>query len=357
MALPIIIDNGSYSIRASPSSDNTPETQIPCFKGSSLHKRLSDSSTSRSEFIGQDWINNYLNLSSSHISSLTDWSQIIQHIYIHHLRLPFHDHPILMSESHFCSHQERRNLAEVLFGEFQVPSVCFASSAVLSLYATGKLHGCMLSSGYSSSFVVPIVDGYSIENATEKTNLAGKAVTDRFIKELSLSNNNVSFTSTSEHYLASKIKERVCFVSQEDGSLCHYVLPDGNVLNLGTERRSAPELLFTPTEHGVDAPGISAMTRTVLDQCSIEARAQLYSNIVLSGGNTLFRGFAQRLINDLSCSAPSKYTRIRVYAHKDRELSAWNGGTILANLSSFEKFSVSRKDYEESGGRNIRFIG
>lgn len=39
--------------------------------------------------------------------------------------------------------------------------------------------------------------------------------------------------------------------------------------------------------------------------CDIDVRKDLYKNIVLSGGTTLFEGFSQRLTNEIVKLAPA----------------------------------------------------
>jgi len=45
-------------------------------------------------------------------------------------------------------------------------------------------------------------------------------------------------------------------------------------------------------------------------------------------------------------------TRIKIWAPPDRILSTWIGGSILASLATFKKMWVTKKEYEESGGKN-----
>lgn len=62
----------------------------------------------------------------------------------------------------------------------------------------------------------------------------------------------------------------------------------------------------------------------------------------------MFRGFGDRLLNELRKLAP-KEMKIRISAPPERQLSTWMGGSILAALASFKKMWVSREEYEEDG--------
>lgn len=65
----------------------------------------------------------------------------------------------------------------------------------------------------------------------------------------------------------------------------------------------------------------------------------LYSNIVLSGGSTLFDGLVDRLCKELKLLAPPSM-KCKVVAMPERKYSAWIGGSILASLSSFAKGTI-----------------
>jgi centractin len=78
---------------------------------------------------------------------------------------------------------------------------------------------------------------------------------------------------------------------------------------------------------------VDAISRTDLD-----LRKSLYSNIVLSGGSTLTKGFGDRLLTELQKLAV-KDMRIKIFAPPERKYSTWIGGSILAGLSTFRKVS------------------
>ena len=52
----------------------------------------------------------------------------------------------------------------------------------------------------------------------------------------------------------------------------------------------APEILFNPEIVGMECPGIHDMLMDSINKVDLDLRRTLYSNIVLSGGSTLFKG-------------------------------------------------------------------
>uniref|UniRef100_A0A6B2LVI3 Actin n=1 Tax=Arcella intermedia TaxID=1963864 RepID=A0A6B2LVI3_9EUKA len=72
----------------------------------------------------------------------------------------------------------------------------------------------------------------------------------------------------------------------------------------------------------------------------------LYYNVLLSGGSTLFPGLRERLQRELSVLVPSAI-KVRVLDPPERKYSAWIGGSFLASIS--QCLWISREEYDESG--------
>ncbi len=85
-------------------------------------------------------------------------------------------------------------------------------------------------------------------------------------------------------------------------------------------------------------------------KCDVDIRKELYSNIVLSGGTTLYPGFADRMLKEITKLTPS-LMGIKIVAPPERKYSTWIGGSILASLSTwiFEPMWISKEEYNEFG--------
>merc|ERR1711879_1139347 len=84
-----------------------------------------------------------------------------------------------------------------------------------------------------------------------------------------------------------------------------YELPDGNIITIGSERFRCPEVLFQPSFIGKEASGIHDTTFRSIMKCDVDIRKDLYSNVVLSGGTTMFQGIGERMTRELAALAPS----------------------------------------------------
>ena len=82
--------------------------------------------------------------------------------------------------------------------------------------------------------------------------------------------------------------------------------------------------------------------------CSLDIRKDLYGNIVLSGGTTMFEGIAERMEKEIKALAPASM-KIKIVAPPERKYSVWIGGSILASLSTFQQMWISKEEYDEFG--------
>jgi len=82
--------------------------------------------------------------------------------------------------------------------------------------------------------------------------------------------------------------------------------------------------------------------------CVVDIRKDLYGNVVMSGGTTMFNGIADRMQKELTALAPSTM-KIKIIAPPERKYSVWIGGSILASLSTFQQMWISKQEYDESG--------
>uniref|UniRef100_A0A2K5EH97 Actin related protein 1A n=1 Tax=Aotus nancymaae TaxID=37293 RepID=A0A2K5EH97_AOTNA len=224
-------------------------------------------------------------------------------------------------------------------------------------YATGRTTGVVLDSGDGVTHAVPIYEGFAMPHSIMRIDIAGRDVS-RFLR-LYLRKEGYDFHSSSEFEIVKAIKERACYLSinpQKDETLetekAQYYLPDGSTIEIGPSRFRAPELLFRPDLIGEESEGIHEVLVFAIQKSDMDLRRTLFSNIVLSGGSTLFKGFGDRLLSEVKKLAP-KDVKIRISAPQERLYSTWIGGSILASLDTFKKMWVSKKEYEEDGARSI----
>ena len=114
---------------------------------------------------------------------------------------------------------------------------------------------------------------------------------------------------------------------------------------MGSQMFRCPEALFKPHMIGKEAPGIHELIHECIQKCDIDIRRSLYDNIVLSGGTTLFPNIQERITKELCVK--SSVAKPRVVAMPERRFLVWIGGSILAELSTFQSQWITKAEYEE----------
>lgn len=69
---------------------------------------------------------------------------------------------------------------------------------------------------------------------------------------------------------------------------------------VGPERYRAPECLFHPEQLGSESMGVHDCLLKGIMRTDMDMRRTLFGQVVLSGGSTLFPGFGDRLLNEVS---------------------------------------------------------
>ncbi|CAJ0957425.1 unnamed protein product, partial [Mesorhabditis belari] len=358
---PVVIDNGSGVIKAGFAGDPSPKVKFANFVGRPKHTRVMAGALEGDLFIGPK-AEEYRGLLSLKYPMehgiVTDWNdmeKVWNYIYSkEQLNVFPGEYPVLLTEAPLNPAKHREKTAEIFFETFNVPALYIQMQAVLALYASGRTTGVVVDSGDGVTHVVPIYEGFAMQQGIERIDVAGRDVT-KFLRLL-LRKEGYNFHRSSEFEIVREIKEKACYVAanaakeeqQEGDKEIKYLLPDGSRMDLRASRFRAPEILFRPEIIGEEWPGVAVCIDNAIRKCDMDLRKTLYSNIVLSGGSTMFTGFGVRLLAEMQKLAPAE-TKVKISAPQERIYSTWIGGSILGALDTFRRMWVSKKEWEDEG--------
>ncbi|CRK25730.1 hypothetical protein BN1723_019214, partial [Verticillium longisporum] len=217
---PIVLDNGSGTIRAGFAGDDLPKCYFPSFVGRPKHLRVLAGALEGEVFIGQKAATELRGLLKIRYplehGIVTDWDdmeKIWEYVYGEGLKTLSEEHPVLLTEPPLNPRSNRDIAAQILFETFNVPALHTSIQAVLSLYASGRTTGIVLDSGDGVSHAVPVYEGFAMPSSIRRIDVAGRDVTE-YMQTL-LRKSGYVFHTSAEKEVVRLIKESVTYVAHD----------------------------------------------------------------------------------------------------------------------------------------------
>lgn len=362
----VVIDNGSGNIKAGLAGDDAPKSVFPSVVAYPKYEEAMVGMGHKETLVGDEAQGMRgvmkLNYPIDHgiVNNWDDMEKIWQHTFTSELRVDPEEHPVMLTEAPANPKANREKMTQIMFETFNVPKLYIQIQAVLSLYASGRTTGLVVDSGDGVTHTVPIYEGYALPHAVQRLDLAGRDLTEWMMKLLT-ERGEFRPVTTAEREITRDLKEKLAYVALDfkgeieaaaEGELPDlektYTLPDGNVITVGNERFRCPEALFDPSMIGMEQLGMHQAAYATIQDCDIDIRNDLFENVVISGGTTMFPGLSDRLQAEIQSKAPATIT-VEVEASEERKYSVWVGGSILSSLSTFQQMWITREEYDDVG--------
>uniref|UniRef100_A0A183CMA9 Actin n=1 Tax=Globodera pallida TaxID=36090 RepID=A0A183CMA9_GLOPA len=329
----IVMDNGSGMFKAGFAGDDAPRAVFPSIVGRPpRHQGVTVGMGHKNAYVGDEAQSKRCVLTLKYpiehgiVTNWDDMETIWHHTFENELRVEPTEFPVLLTEVALNPKKNREKMVEIMFEKFEILATYVAIQAVLALYASGRITGVVLDSGDDVTCATPIYRGYAVPNATQRLDIAGRDLTDFLIKLLNDQRSGCTFSLSADRQIVCEIKERenLCYVAldfeQEKAtaafSSSSYELPDGQVITVGNERFRCPEALFQPSFLGMESASIHEIVHDSIENCDSDIRKELYANIVLSGGSTMFPGIVERMQKEITELAPSTMEAETAKAHR-----------------------------------------
>lgn len=331
----IVIDNGSWEVKAGIGGTDHPEVIIRNVVGRS----------GRGVAVGDSFENSTIVMDPEYpvesglITDFETMATVWKYIFKDKLQVDPRDHPIIMAEPALLPPRQRQIMQDIMFDTFGCRAFYSAPQAFLSLASEGRVSGLVIDSGQNATRVIPVWEGEVVRHAVRGMDVGGEHLSEMIrgahpnLNDSLIEQHKRRYTSVVAFGV--NAKEMRVFRSksysfadprrQGGYTACH--------IETGPESVLCPEALFNPDIVGSDSPGIHRLALDAIRACDPDQHETLYGSIFLTGQSTSFPGFTRRMQKELDALAPTGMTPI---VEGLQPHSAWIGGSIFSQFPQFQ---------------------
>ncbi|GAB5359849.1 hypothetical protein AAMO2058_000577400 [Amorphochlora amoebiformis] len=406
MAAPMVLDNGSFTIKAGRGGEKKPSFSLrtviaehPQQANGDQKSRSGRKKKSKRYIFGHQAIMQQedLHLHVEHpvrrgvVTSLDHSEALWRHCF-KQVEIRPQESSVLLGLRPLTPKVDKQKIAQILFEGLQVSGAYVSDQCLLAMYSLGRMNGVVMDIGYETTFSTAVLNGQTYVPSTVRCDIGGDHVT-RYLAHLlrgrpktkkKKSGKNGSpggeLTLTEqESHVYNQIKENYCFLPENPTSELKktslydssrgsktFRLPDGREIPVGgaVELFQAPEALFNPkllsgltSSHRspveTSGSGISKMLHLSIQKCEHSVRSEVYKSMLVCGGPSMIPGMQRRLQREMVAVMPgtvsNSSSKYRLHLPPHRGHSSYLGGSILASLPLFHQIKMMRSEYAECG--------
>ncbi len=378
----LVCDIGSGSIKVGIAGKLSPNDIVPSLVGYPKYSFRKNADSEREILVGKDVLERgkHQKIGYRYAMDATgrvqDWKSleiILEKALEVFSILDYSLYKILITRPYCMNDEDLKLLVDIFLVNLGFGAVAIHEQAALVLYTRGVETGVVVELGESTANIVPVYKGHAIPSLFRSMAVGGRSITAYLLKLLRLKGFQLNEKEDLE--IGRQIKEGVCYVAS-DPSMDErldaettvlretFKLPDGTIISVGRERFGAVEALFKPTLCNSESCGLSNMIFEIIKSADIDCRADLYCNVILSGGTSLLPGIQKRLERDLN----ERYTndildgdqsrslgwKPQVHAPSSRQHLVFEGAALFADyISNDDKYWISKEEYSQFGVQRL----
>ncbi|CAK1554028.1 unnamed protein product [Leptosia nina] len=357
----VVLDNGSYVMKAGFACDNHPVAMFRTLVGRPSYLQGGYGREPYDVFIGDDAIAKIDDLELSHPvvnGEIVHWDnmeRIWHHVFYRELKAAPEDRAVMMACHNSATMQEKIKCCEIFFEVLNSPALCIQALSVLSMYGSGSTTGICVDLGYDTTDISPVFEGGQIKYAHIRTGLAAAQISS-YIKR-SLVERNLAHAIKTPNDIDCILREiyisRDCAMPRR-GYARVFNGASGERIDLANEAFMAGEMLFRPDTVMGQATNYMPLHDAVVTaslKCDAEICTELYEAIVTCGGLAMIPGINERLQIELE----EQLNRpVNILSSPEAYSVAWLGGATFAGLPDAKKMWITRRQYEEHGVKIIK---
>lgn len=317
---PVVIDIGEAYVKVGFAGDQQPRYIFPCITGIEKYKSVMvDVGQARGKtiYVGDDCMKMRGVLKVSRPISrgnIVEWEnyyEVLNHIFYNLLRIEPSEYDILYIEPVNLPRESKEYIARVLFETHKFRKIMMMPSPILSLFSVGLTTGLVIESGEGLTNIVPIIDGKIYFPGMQILQLAGADV--GFNLKSLLMRQGISVESQTQREIFRGVIEKFCYVALDPNSInpavkadkTDFDMPDGRTIQIDNESMYlSPEILFEPSMLGYNVESVPNAVLTAMRNINSEYWGTLLGNIVVSGGNSSYNGYIERLKAEILALLP-----------------------------------------------------
>ncbi|VDM54288.1 unnamed protein product [Angiostrongylus costaricensis] len=237
----------------------------------------------------------------------------------------------------------------------------FLAAGFIALESSCRNVRCVLviDCGFSSVTVAPFLDGKAVQQGIVRIDVGGKVLTNQLKEWISYRDLNVmeeTYRDERNTIRREYVLPDFCRVFRgylRDPSKAGKSVPSEDspqAINLNRERFALPEIMFHPSDIGLNQMGVVEAVVESLSRCPVNLRAALVQNISLVGGCTLFPGFRERFISELrSCLDVDWCVALADVTNPITHAWSCASAAFTGDMVDEDKLFVSRDEWNEHG--------